>query len=639
MTAAALWALARKDLRELLPVLIALTALVAIYLADAFIVDAVDTRVCDALGWLGAEPDSSSPWVAVILGLVLCNTLLAGEHQQGTIQFLHGLPITRRALFAGKLAVAAAVLLAFELVDTLLGTALCGLHHDSMVRQQLDPRLIALHLGLDSTMQLIGLGYGALLAYFGRLGWVLLLVGLLALRAVAALVPPLQILDPSALTRVEHFGKVPLVPWPAWFLHLGMGLGALLLAGRLWLTRADQISAWHQRPALSLGWRRAGLVAGAVLGLLILMGVVMDRSNPDGDDDDAGRAGNRATAATATIETRQFHFTYRRADELRARMVAAMADAAHDRISRMLDAPAAGRVIADLTESSNEHAGIAGWQRMRLDLDRRHSDAFVAHVLRHEVTHVVSHQLMGEVSDQRAGTLRFFSEGLADYVAHAVAPSELSEAQRRHSRLLAAHWRSRFQVQFEDLQDPGSFLERHPEAALYAFGELWTAALVQTCGPTILGRTLRRFGDRRLSPTLRGSALWRQVLTREGCELERVRSHYEAELRRLAPGAARLPVASARFQGRDAVGGLTFLIDVPGVDDRKLDVQLLVRDGPHTPPAQIAVRSLPVTVGRPATITVAGVHLEGDRFEYMVGARPSPVGHPVWSRWQSTSVK
>jgi hypothetical protein len=637
MTAAAFRALARKDLRELLPVLVAMAALVVIYLADAFIVDAVDARACEALGWLGAEPESSTPWIVIIVGFVLCNTLLAGEHQQGTIHFLQGLPVTRRALFAGKLAVAAAVLLAFALLDVVMSTAICGLHHDSLVRRQLDWRLIGLRLGLDSAMQLIGLGYGVLLAYFRRLGWVLLLVSLLGLRAGAALLPALEILDPSAMTKVEHFGKVPLVPWRAWFLHAVLGLGALLLAARLWLTRADQLSAWHQRPVLGPRWRRAGLVLGAAVGLLMLVGVVIDRSDPDDEDGDGDGDGDAKTA-TATIETRQFHFTYRRADEPRARMVAAMADATHDSVRRFLGAPAGGRVIADLTDRSNEHAGIAGWQRMRLDLDRRHSDAFVAHVLRHEVAHVVAGQLLGEVPDQRAGALRFFSEGLADYVAHAVAPSDLSEEQRRHSRLLAAHWRSRFQIQFEALQDPSSFAERHPEAALYAFGELWTASLVQSCGPSILGRTLRRFGDASFSRTLRGSAVWRAVLAREGCELEGVRSRYEAELRRLAPEAARLPVASAVFQGR-ARGQMTFLVEVRGAQGRQLPIMLLVRDGPHTPPAQIAGRSFSVTAGQPSTITVTGVHLEGDRFEYMVGARPSPTGHPIWSRWQSTSIK
>jgi hypothetical protein len=637
MTAAAFRALARKDLRELLPVLMALAVLVAIYLADAFIVDAVDARACEALGWLGAEPEASTPWIIIILGFVLCNTLLAGEHQQGTIQFLQGLPVTRRALLAGKLAVAAAVLLAFALLDVVMATALCGLHHDSLVRRQLDWRLIGLRLGLDAAMQVICLGYGVLLAYFRRLGWVFLLVSLLALRAAAALLPALEILDPSAMTRVEHFGKVPLVPWRAWLLHAVLGPGALLLGGRLWLTRADQMISWHQRPVLGPRWRRAGLVLGAAVGLLILVGVVIDRSGP-GDRGARKEGEGDGDTKTATIETRYFHFTYRRADEPRARVVAGMADAVLDSVRRFLDAPAGGRVIADLTDRSNEHAGIAGWQRMRLDLDRRHSDGFVAYVLRHEVAHVVANQLLGEIPDQRAGALRFFSEGLADHVAHAVAPSELSQEQRRYSRLLAAHWRSRFQIQFEDLQDPSTFTARHPEAALYAFGELWTAALVQSCGANILGRTLRRFGDSNISRTLRGSAVWRQVLAREGCELERVRSRYEADLQRLAPEAARLPVASARFQ-RLAHGQMTFLVEVRGAPGRQLPIMLLLRDGPHTPPAQIAGRSFSVTAGQPSTITVTGVHLEGDRFEYMVGARPSATGHPIWSRWQSTSVK
>jgi hypothetical protein len=40
----------------------------------------------------------------------------------------------------------------------------------------------------------------------------------------------------------------------------------------------------------------------------------------------------------------------------------------------------------------------------------------------------------------------------------------------------------------------------------------------------------------------------------------------------------------------------------------------------------------------PALTTVRGLRLEGDRFEFMVGAAPTRDMHPVFTRWQSTSV-
>ena len=648
MTAAAFWSLVRKDLRELGPLLLALLALMVVYMVDSAVFEAADDQACTVLEWMRGDPDATSAWIPLVFGFLAASMLLPAEHEQRTIDLLNALPVSRRAVFFTKVAVVAMVLLVFTVLDFLTTAAFCALNPDTQVRQDLEPRLMFTRLGLDAGLTLVGVAHGALLAFFRRLGWVILVAVLFALQAGKSLWPELAILNLTALHQVEHVGTRPLIPWRAWLLHAALGAAALALAHRLWLTRTERFALTYERLTNSAWLRRGALVGGLLMAVLVAVGLGT-QSFDAGSAEDADDA--ESEQRTATLETRHFHFTYRVVDADRARFVATMADEAYQSVRQRLGATGAptAKVVADLTQQSSDHAGLAGWQRMRMDIGARHSPAFLRHVLYHEVAHVVAGGLAPDAAeggdDVRKNALRFFDEGLAEHLAFDLL-SPAGDKARKHARLLAASWRRRFQIHLEALQDPATFTTRHSEVALYAFGELWVDALVRACGASMPGRLLRRLGDPTLPRSLQGLALWRVALQREGCSLEGARSHYEAELARLWPESRQLPLASARYRGREPDGSLRFKVTVEvaggAIGDQRYPVMLLVRDGPHTPPHLVRRRKVELAANVPTEVTLRQPRIEGERFEHMVGAVP-PGGdqedlYPVFTRWQSNAV-
>src|SRR5205814_10211455 len=106
-----------------------------------------------------------------------------------------------------------------------------------------------------------------------------------------------------------------------------------------------------------------------------------------------------------TAETARFHFTYREQDKEQAMLIMSEADRAYHRVRGWLPGPDGDPIVADLTDTSREHLGIAGWKKLRLDL-RPKSPALLRHVLYHETTHVLSARA-GEPAGRQAA-LRFF---------------------------------------------------------------------------------------------------------------------------------------------------------------------------------------------------------------------------------------
>src|SRR5262249_14864807 len=141
------------------------------------------------------------------------------------------------------------------------------------------------------------------------------------------------------------------------------------------------------------------------------------------------------------------------------------------RVREWLGAPDVERIVADLTDQSSEHAGLAGWKKLRLDVRPPKSNAMLVHALYHETSHVFAAALSEGTPDRRRMAMRFFDEGLAEHVAWQLLPDGASA--RDEARRIAALAHSRFHLRFEDLLEPEAFLRRHDEYLLYALGEVW----------------------------------------------------------------------------------------------------------------------------------------------------------------------
>jgi hypothetical protein len=621
--------LVRKELRQLVPLMVALGALTLWSLADAFLLKAPDTHGWADSSWLlGPGQGKFSAMAELVLGVLIAYSLLPGEHDQRTIEFLYTLPVRRRTIFLVKFAVGWGLHATADLAGTAIALAQNALNPESFAGDLLRPRLLALQVAADLALPALCVAYGVLLSFFRRLGWVLLALVWLALEVAERSWPALGIFNVRAMLKVEHHGTEPIVPWHAWLVHGVMAAGALAVAARLWLARQDSFAAFCDRWRSRVGLRRAGTAVALLVAALLAGAVVGTRfdlvvSGDDGAADDPVR----------TFQTRKFRFTYRASREREAMLVVAEADRAYARVRRWLDAPEVDSVVADMTEVSHEHLGIAGWKKMRLDLTRLRSEGLLHHVLYHETTHVFDAALSQGAPDERRRDLRFFAEGLAEHVAHELVDRPLERAE---SRRIAALARSRYRLRFEDLLAPTQFLARHDEYLLYALGEVWAAALVDACGAAAPGKLLAAFGRADTPQTLTRGELWRHALQGLGCDLERVVGRFEQLLRRLEPDAARVPIATARLAGEEG-SSLVFEVKVTAPTPGPWPTTILVRAGADTPRDQTRVHELTVPAGAPQRVLVPAPPGLGQRLEFQVGARERAESRPFFTRWQSAT--
>ena len=653
--------LVRKELRQLLPLIVALVALQLWGFAEEFILKSPDTYDWALSSWLTAS--DGGKWTAyseLILGIFIAYGLLPGEHDQKTIEFLYTLPIRRRTLFLVKYATGVGLLMALDVSGTLQIILRHALNPGSFQRTFLRPAQIGLSLSADLLLPFVYLAYGMLLSFFRRLGWVLFMLTGLALELAERIHPALHILSVKALYEVEHHGTRPLVHWRAWQLHAGMGGLALLLAARLWLRRQESFAAVYDRLRNGGKLLRLGMALVVAAIAVAAITVMVRKSAPDrGASAGTGATGGEAAPErTLTFETERFHFTYTSAHAREAMIVARGADQAYARVRGWLGAPDVGRIVADLTDESDEHLGIAGWQKMRLDIRPPKTPTLLMHVLYHETTHVFEAALARGAPDPRRAELRFFAEGLAEYVAYQLEPgaagaetpersagaalSEVSDADgdqpRVQARRIAALARSRFHLRFEDLLAPRSFVQRHDEYLLYALGEVWVAALVDTCGQPAPARVLRRFGGTGIPQTLAGLDLWRQSLQLDGCDLDRVVGAFEQRLKRLEPDAAALPIATGTFVAKEGER-LIFQVGVKAPSAGPCQVTVRVRGDADATPDEIRAHTVPVSANAPRRrISVAAPDRLGQHLEFQVGARTRPDGPAFFTRWQSTTL-
>jgi hypothetical protein len=634
-TATMIAALVRKELRQLLPMILGLSSLLLWSTVDGFLLEPPDMMVWsrDSM-FANAEQAAWAGWVVLALGLVMAYALLPGEHDQRTIEFLYTLPIRRGVLFLVKFLVGGGVLAALSVVAGPIWWLGLSLNPDSFAQAQIRADLLALELALSVAFSFMAVAYGLLLAYFRRLGWLLFALVWLALELLARAHPPLAMLSVQALFTFEHHGSRLLVPWGAWQLHAAMSALALAVAARLWLGGRDHAPSLldRLRADVHLGLRRvlvgAGLVSAALAaGFAAFATLGGDRFGAEEAPDQARKP--------ITLATQHFRFTYLPDREAQSLLVAREADRAYQRLQRWLPTPALDAIEADLTEDSREHQGIAGWKKLRLDLRGRRAAPELHHVLYHETAHVLAGNLAQGVSDQRQAGLRFFMEGLAEYLAYELVGR--TEA-RADARRIAALARQLYRLRWDTLLDPEAFLARHDEYLLYPLGEIWVAALVDACGAAAPAGLLQAFADPAGPQDLTGARLWQHALQGIGCDLGRVVALDEQELLRLLPEAQRLPRASATFVRQDE-DTLLFAIEVSAPTPGPWTVHVRARDNPDADPAHVVEASYRLATGAKHHLALRRPPLTGRRFEFQAGASVAEDGPALFTRWLTTTLR
>jgi hypothetical protein len=246
----------------------------------------------------------------------------------------------------------------------------------------------------------------------------------------------------------------------------------------------------------------------------------------------AGQTEPRPADLVAHRETAHYAFIFRRGESADVEKLLARADAVHDRVAAFFGGtPLPQPITVDTTsEIARHNAGQAFWKKIRMDLVTREDADENAAVLGHETAHVYLDQLGNYRLAPAFDSTRFFHEGVASYVEYRFFRTSAELARLRRSAAVAHAWAP---VQFADLAKDAEWSRKRDRNLVYPLGEIFCAALVQTCGDAASGQLARAFARPGAPKDLTGVTLWQDTFQACGLSLETVLTAWRTELDRL----------------------------------------------------------------------------------------------------------
>ncbi len=620
MSRHALVTLTTKELYHLRPVIVAIVLLEALSLTEAFVSRSPDTMTwSDISVLLDLSLAGGAATIAFLLGMVTGYLLFPHEHDNGTLRFLWALPLARWQIFAVKVGSGLGLLVVLTTVSHIDSWIVYAMGDNSIAVTQFRWDYWWLELGLIVGIYAIALPYGVLVSWFRWIGILVFIIAWTATYYIGEFNPALTYLNPTALLDLEIQGDGVTIRRTSWLVHGAAAIGAVLLGGLLWTRYGER--------AMEPGKATARLVASALMlgGTLIALNYALSVIAP-GFGDPTG-----ADTGLAELRTRDYHLTYYREDTTRAQLLSLETDAYYDGVRSLLKSPPSDElIVADLTDSGEFHLGVAGWKRLRVARESLYDPHERAHVFVHETSHVLADLTAnGRLTDHGAYTA-FFNEGLAEWVSYETLDLP---AQRHALRVLAAAAWDRHDLRFGDILFAEGFGARFDQNLIYALGEVWVSGLARACGSDAPGSVLRAIGRDDAPQRLRGQRFWQASLRHIGCDLTHVNTEMERILGDYAGEAGEIPeiLTNVRRTGDTLFEVRLQLMDVPPEESFKVNVRL--RDGPGTPEAATASRTVRVAGGDSPTITELRAPLSGERFQYQTGIYFIESERPFYSRW------
>lgn len=573
--------------------------------------------------------------VYIVFGLITAYSLYPREHDDGTINFLRALPVSRFDIFASKLLAAVFLLVTVTTISSVLihlvlltnPESLRGGHYPSislpmMISDALILFIIIAYGLFLSTMRIVGLVVFA--AYFVLLLW---------------LETQWQFSGPWNLTeifRIQYFGQTLLLPWKALLMQSGIALVLLALSYRIW-SRADSHSA---QSGPGQGRRRWLNVAATIIifGLVSLIGIgnLAKQSLGLGDE------------TTRTIESTHYRFVYFEPLEQRALTLREHADNIYEALVKTLNTTNQPTIRANLTASSQHFAGQAAWKTLRMDISGVRDAEYFRHVLAHETAHVFQATESNRKLRDHFNSVRFFVEGSAEHLAFTVLPSP---DRRNRNWVTAATAASRLKIDFEDMVDSTHFAKKFDPDLFYALGDMWASALARVCGPESIGNSLRAFARPDAPPDLAGVALWQDNLQAIGCELTDVNVQWKQSIRSLGEegASARFPEFSTIVVTPLDQSSIAIRADLkasgkkptqsPDLWPGSFNIRVKRQSGLAAEPNSVYPGRLLPLSGVPGRSTVEFIvprHILGTgRFDYQLGYNPPDTHASIYERWRS----
>lgn len=628
--------LLRKELRALAPIGVLGMLLMS---GDVFYRPLLERH--DEASWTHisdyVQPGKGSSLALVLL--VLATSAAYGayprEHDEGTIHLLHALPLRRRTIFAAKVTAGWLALLAAVLALFVTDGLQSSLSSQSISGGQWQAGL-ALRLALlQATYCVIVYGHALLasvLRLFGLIPYALLLV---LIGLVEELYAPAAWIDPGELLVTRYHGRALVMPWGALAAHLTVATLAYGAAYLAWAGPAEQARRTLERLRQSVAAKVAlgcggaafvGLLALVALGLLIGGGLPSD----DAADDEV------VSFETVERQTERYVFSYPAGLAARAEPLMEVADGLHEALRVRLGAEAGPMLLADLSDTSREHLGIAAWTHVRVGLVAERDPVRLRRTFAHETAHAFQHWMSDGRQGQHASAARFFAEGSAEHLSFVLVPGE--EELARSRRIAAATW-TRHRMRFEDLADDRRLRERFDPLLVYPLGELWTEALTLTHGEGAVGEVLRTLGRGETRRGLAPRALWADTLRRAGFDLEAVDAAFAREVAALVERDREAIEAIPRLGGgvtesEGASVGVTAVLDREPPPAARFVVRL--RAGPESGDTEVlsVVGAPSAEDPRRVLFRIHRALLPAARFQLLFSVQLDEQGWPFSETWQ-----
>ncbi|MGE3965491.1 MAG: ABC transporter permease [Planctomycetota bacterium] len=468
------------------------------------------------------------PWTAGLLFGVLAMSLGSGllmrEFDEGTIEFLDGLPISRVGLFMAKVTVGLCILGLNPVIEFLFFAVLGWADRDSL-NPHADTQWLALRLAGQLLLCFVLLGYALAVSYFRRFGWLLCVLCCWAVYGAVTANLGFEWLNPFSIVDFKEWGFGLRLDTAGAAFHASLASLCLAVVGWIFAAGRGEIERWSQRLARSAWGRRLSSAVGlaAVLAGVISAAWILVRVGDSGGDEELDDLA-RLESPDWTVVSREvpgFSASYHRGQRDLAEALLAAAPGVRLAVEGFLGQTLDGVVRLDLTGTRAHALGTTLWTHVRLDLtaiaDLERGRAVLAHEL--------AHACMNQGSDGRLRD-RLFHEGLASFIEHELFDTGAREGLRRVAGF-SWEWHG---LSFATLVD-AERLDRDWDADLvYPLGESFFAAVAEEAGRDGIRRLLTVTREDRAVSRLDGEVLWRLLFERAGIDLERVLDRWRARL-------------------------------------------------------------------------------------------------------------
>lgn len=648
-------ALYRKELRSLLPMMALSVFLVSGDVIGRPLTERLDEDTFSSVAGLEPGEGAFLGFLISILAFMMAYASLPREHDEGTIEFLYALPITRRGIYVAKALAGITMLWVTCVIGQVTNALIVVWNPQSFGGEQLDLRLAATAAFLHGIVATVLYGHGLFASFFRRFGLLPYALVAYVLIVVTEVAPEMAWLNPLLIARAEYVGATLVVPWADIAFHLGIAGLTAMVAYVLWMGTLDSIrNFFAQRSTLfTVGFGCMTAALGFV-GFFV-MGFWAIREYGDTPPEDPRVAHEAEGVTFQTSEARTAHYVFVYPDNLhdRAMELVTRSDRVLEEVTRVVGERRVPAVTVDLAEVSGHHEGITAGARIRMGLVDQDPWRLV-HVLAHESAHV----LQGTSSQLRlmenGDTTRFFVEGGAEWVAFStclgpntvMTEDELVQERelRASSRLVAATNWERMQIRFDDLVDNTHFVARWDTTLAYPLGETFSEAIARACGPDAYGNVMRGFASPDLPQDATHEVLFRHVLSSIGCDYESVGAAWDQLLTDTAAAERARIDAIPRLSGGVIGYEGDFVIVEATLDRAPLPTEhYVLRMRADSATSDTEVRAVEGTIvegsaPRRVRFAIPTNTIRGLRFEILFSVVVDERAFPVSEAWQGAAL-